>query len=436
MFRETGRTDVAAEAYRLACEAAEVFPAQKLRALEGHLQLLVAHGQSCEALAAIRDAHAWARDHGSDLDCAGFALRTAGLLWDLREDRELEDSIDAARKCFVIWEAYAEIARCDLLLAAVHARRGNVEAFRVTFTAAVEGLQSEFLARDSGPAFVALHLALSVGICVDPLTRILQTCGSVGIVMLERLLASDDINVRLRVLDILGGMREGETRALLHRACADGVPLIARKSSLVLSKAREVASVMQVFLLGRFRMVAGDELLDDDRWPTRKIRSLFAYMATRRGEVLREDGLIDLFWDGGAKARHSLHNSVSQIRKIVSLVQGVTGSRSVTRKRDGYVFDPGPTCWIDMEEFAEQVRHGRLMADQGRWDEALGCRCSGPNACTVATFWTVLYEEWANDVRLLYRTRIIEGAHIAGDPLPGLWKDHNGSGNVEEGAGT
>jgi DNA-binding SARP family transcriptional activator len=75
---------------------------------------------------------------------------------------------------------------------------------------------------------------------------------------------------------------------------------------------------------------------------------------------------MDLFWSsGGKKGQHSLHNSITQIRKTLDDPR----RELLQRKLDGYTL--APDCWVDTEEFLRVFTLGRNLAREGRWDHAM-----------------------------------------------------------------
>lgn len=120
----------------------------------------------------------------------------------------------------------------------------------------------------------------------------------------------------------------------------------------------------RVYLFGSPRVLRdGREV---DAWRSRKDRDLFAYLAAHRGQVQSEDKLMDLFWSsGGKKGLHSLHNSVTQIRKTLEDPR----RELLQRKLDGYCV--AADCWVDSEEFSRAFLAGRKLAGEGLWEEAI-----------------------------------------------------------------
>lgn len=115
-------------------------------------------------------------------------------------------------------------------------------------------------------------------------------------------------------------------------------------------------------LFGSFRVAIDGVAIEE--WSTRKNRDLLAYLAAHRGQLAHEETLMDLFWSqGGKKGLHSLHNSITGLRKTLG------GREMVQRKLDGYTL--GPDCWIDVEAFSAAFHAGRHKARLGHWEQAL-----------------------------------------------------------------
>lgn len=132
---------------------------------------------------------------------------------------------------------------------------------------------------------------------------------------------------------------------------------------------------------------------------------------------------MDLFWAQGGKAgRHSLHNSITQLRKLL------VRRDLIVRKLDGYTLSSD--CWIDLEAFSEAFQQGRQLAGQGRWLEALP-RLRRAEALAGEEFLSDNYAEWAMPLRQRYvdcalecRTLLAEHFAARGKHLVAveLWK--------------
>lgn len=123
-----------------------------------------------------------------------------------------------------------------------------------------------------------------------------------------------------------------------------------------------------------------------EHWSTRKNRDLLAYLASQFGQVVHEDRLVDLFWgQGGKSGLHSLHNSITQLRKSL-------GKEAVVRTFDGYKL--APEAWVDADQFARAFREGRRAAPE----EALNL-LSRAEALVEGDFLEGWQADWAEVAR-------------------------------------
>lgn len=106
-------------------------------------------------------------------------------------------------------------------------------------------------------------------------------------------------------------------------------------------------------LFGPFRVFLNGVACE--RWSTRKNRDLLAYLASQFGQVSHEDKLVDLFWGDSKSGLHSLHNGITQLRKLL-------GKDAVVRSFDGYRLSP--EAWVDAEQFTRIFREGRRAAPE------------------------------------------------------------------------
>ncbi len=123
-----------------------------------------------------------------------------------------------------------------------------------------------------------------------------------------------------------------------------------------------------------------------DQWSTRKNRDLLAYLASQFGQVVHEDKLVDLFWgQGGKSGLHSLHNSITQLRKSL-------GKEAVVRTFDGYKLSS--EAWVDADRFSRAFREGRRAAPE----EALNW-LSRAEALVEGEFLEGFQADWADSAR-------------------------------------
>lgn len=148
-------------------------------------------------------------------------------------------------------------------------------------------------------------------------------------------------------------------------------------------------SGIAISLFGPFR--AALEGVEIEDWSTRKNRELLAYLATHRGQVVHEEKLMDLFWSqGGKKGLHSLHNGVTQLRKALGRKD------AIERKHDGYTLSND--CWVDIVEFSQRLKAGRVAAREQRWDDAVPLLARA-EALAAGEFLQGSYSDWSQPPR-------------------------------------
>ncbi len=110
----------------------------------------------------------------------------------------------------------------------------------------------------------------------------------------------------------------------------------------------ECDRVLRVYLLGGLRAYWGRDPLPP--FPTRKTRSLFAYLVTYRGVLHSRDTLAETFWRGmpTARARRNLSSTLWRLRRTVP--PGYLQAES-----EGVGFLPQNACWLDVEAFEQAL---------------------------------------------------------------------------------
>jgi len=123
-------------------------------------------------------------------------------------------------------------------------------------------------------------------------------------------------------------------------------------------------------LFGPFRVEHKGVPLPNEAWASRKDRLLLTYLAGHPGRILTEEELLLQFWPkGGDRSRHSLHNSVSQIRRMLSSAIELPGKELVVRQNDGYRL--GEELQVDLALFQEDLSQGSRAGLSGDWEKAL-----------------------------------------------------------------
>jgi two-component SAPR family response regulator len=166
--------------------------------------------------------------------------------------------------------------------------------------------------------------------------------------------------------------------------------------------------LLKVFLFGTFRVSAGAAFIESGAWITQKTRNLFAFLASRLGEEIHEEKLIDLFWlEGGRNHRHSLHNSVSTIRKLLTTYLGGQGRSIIINRQSTYCLNARLVDFVDYISFNDNCYQGMALLKESRHEEAIAALQKAESLYT-GDFLENSYDEWSDEARILTRNRYTE----------------------------
>ena len=145
---------------------------------------------------------------------------------------------------------------------------------------------------------------------------------------------------------------------------------------------------LRMYLLGRFEVRAGDDVIIDDVWHHRNAKALLKLLAVQRDRSLHREQVLDAFWA-------SLNPSAAgaNLRKILFDLRAEFAARQVkaqvvTLAEDMVVLSP--EIALDIDEFrscARAARYVRLLADHIQFADqdfmVFGkyVRCSRSYAC-------------------------------------------------------
>jgi DNA-binding SARP family transcriptional activator len=128
-------------------------------------------------------------------------------------------------------------------------------------------------------------------------------------------------------------------------------------------------SALKVFLLGPLRVAFRDRILE--RWPSRKGKFLFAYLAMNHSKIVSRDTLMEMFWPRSAprSARNCLNVTIHGLRQHLQAVAGEVAL--ILYENEGYLINPELDFWLDVDEFKRAWSEGRTREQQSRIKDAL-----------------------------------------------------------------
>ena len=120
--------------------------------------------------------------------------------------------------------------------------------------------------------------------------------------------------------------------------------------------------VLQIQVLGPFRLWRKGELISNEAWPTYKSQMLFKILLTERGHLVPADRLIEYLWPDltPKQAQNNLWVTTSQVRRVLQPdLPPRTPSAYILSQRVGYTFNQASVYWLDVDAFTTQLSASR-----------------------------------------------------------------------------
>jgi DNA-binding SARP family transcriptional activator/FixJ family two-component response regulator len=147
-----------------------------------------------------------------------------------------------------------------------------------------------------------------------------------------------------------------------------------------------------VFLLGRFRVMVGSRIMDD--WPSRKGKSIFAYLAYHGDKRIYRDVLMDVFWPKSTpeSARNCLNVAIHGLRRKLHSLD--PEHEYILFRDQCYYLNPEAEPWTDVGDFREMWRHAQAI------DKSAGLSAAAIYAQAASLYADdfmrdELYEDWS-----------------------------------------
>jgi len=146
-----------------------------------------------------------------------------------------------------------------------------------------------------------------------------------------------------------------------------------------------------MFLLGRFEVRAGDDVIIDQAWHHRNAKALLKLLAVQRGRALHREQVLDAFW-----ARLDPSAAAANLRKILFDLRAEFAARRVAAQVVTIADDMvvlSPEISLDIDEFRSCARAARSAQNRpDLYEEAIALY--GGDLLVEDR-----YEEWAEDLR-------------------------------------
>ena len=180
---------------------------------------------------------------------------------------------------------------------------------------------------------------------------------------------------------------------------------------------------LRVSLTERVSIEAGGVVVDEQRFPGRKGRLLFAYLLAAQGRPVPRSELADALWGDEPPAtwEKAVSVLVSKLRTLLNEC-GVDGSEALTNAFGCYQLVLPPGSWVDVPAADEAAAAAEHALAAGDWD---GARVDASTAESLArgTFLPGEDSRWVDDRRAELREILVraleclaDANRLAGDP--------------------
>jgi DNA-binding SARP family transcriptional activator len=150
---------------------------------------------------------------------------------------------------------------------------------------------------------------------------------------------------------------------------------------------------MRIYFLGHFRTIINDHMVDE--WPSKKGKSLFAYLSYHYNKPIFRDVLMDVFWPKSMaeSARNCLNVVIHGLRKRLQHFDPVR--EYIIFKNECYCINPEIGIWTDVDELRVLWRKGRAV------EKSKGLEAAAKFYDQIAAIYSgdfmsdEIYEDWS-----------------------------------------
>ena len=150
---------------------------------------------------------------------------------------------------------------------------------------------------------------------------------------------------------------------------------------------------MDIFFLGHFRILINDRILED--WPSKKGKSIFAYLCYQCDRPIHRDVFMDIFWPKSTpeSARNCLNVAIHGLRKRFQQIY--PAREFLVFKDECYSINPEIEVWTDLDEL-RQLWHKARSVEKNRGLEVAAPFYEQMVAIYKGDFMAEeLYEDWS-----------------------------------------
>ncbi|MFZ9039412.1 MAG: BTAD domain-containing putative transcriptional regulator [Gammaproteobacteria bacterium] len=130
--------------------------------------------------------------------------------------------------------------------------------------------------------------------------------------------------------------------------------------------------LLQVFMLGKFGLVANERSIAIDKWKRRQAVTLLKFLVTNLDRPVHRERILDYLWPDVDEERGWGRLKVTMYYLRTQLRASGAGEDAVRTVGSAYLLRRD-AVWVDAEHFEKLAAEGRLLQGKDRCDEALRC---------------------------------------------------------------
>jgi DNA-binding SARP family transcriptional activator len=182
--------------------------------------------------------------------------------------------------------------------------------------------------------------------------------------------------------------------AATHRPSAllPETPWALRDHTAAPGKLRDTAC-MRILFLGSFQVMIRDRIVEE--WPSKKGKSIFAYLSYHSNRRICRDVLMDVFWPKSMResARNSLNVAIHGLRKRFQQLD--PEKEYIVFSNESYSINPDIEIWTDVNEFVDLWMRAQSV-ERGQGIEAAAVFYDQVASTYSGDFMSdELYEDWS-----------------------------------------
>ena len=170
-------------------------------------------------------------------------------------------------------------------------------------------------------------------------------------------------------------------------------------------------SSLRFYLFGSFEAWRSGERIPAEAWRTRKHAALLKILIGERGRVVPTDRLVEWLWPRlpPRSGQANLYVGVSLLRRTLEPeLETPAASSYILTRHPGYLFDPSPGCWIDVDEFRARLSDAQAHLRKGEPAQAISACEAATNLYRGDYLADDPYEDWAIGPRERLREEYLE----------------------------